>query len=266
MLFLFKVTITPVLVAMMSLVARWWGPTWGGLLIGLPWMTAPILFFLGLDYGEAYAARTSVGVLIGAIGIAAYIVAYVYTARAASWPMSLVAGSISYAITCYLISGNDFSAWLAAVCGVGSLVSAYFIVPKVVDPGGLRFLPWWDIPMRMVATAILVTIITVSAEVLGPELSGIVAGYPVIFSVIGVFTHSQWGWVALAQLARGVAISLTSFVAFFFVVAVTVETIGLVWAFVLAVLAALTTSAAVLLSTTKRPKKTRSREAPKTAQ
>jgi hypothetical protein len=266
MLFLIKLTITPVLVALMSLVARRWGPTWGGLLIGLPWMTGPILFFLGLEYGEGYAARTSVGILIGAIGIGAYIVAYVYTARVASWPISLLASSIAYAITGYLISGNDFSPWLAALCGAASLISAHLIVPKVVDSGGLRFLPWWDIPMRMLATAVLVGVITVSAEVLGPELSGIVASYPVILAIIGVFTHSQWGWTALAQLARGVAISLTSFVAFFLVVALTAEAVGLIWAFVLAVLAALTTSAAVLFSTTNRQKRTRPREAPKTAQ
>lgn len=247
-----KLTITPVLVALMSLIARRWGPTWGGLLMGQPWMTGPILFFLGLEHGEAYAARASVGVLVGAIGIGAHIIAYVYTARLASWPLSLMASTLAYATTCYAVSGNDFPLWLAAVCGLASLGSAYLIIPKVVDPGGLRYLPWWDIPMRMVATAVLVGIITVSADVLGPELSGVAASYPVILTIIGIFTHSQWGWAALAQLARGVAISLTSFVAFFFILGLTAETVGLIWAFVLAVLAALITTAGVILSTASR--------------
>ena len=36
------------LVAIISLVSRWSGPTIGGLLMGLPWMTGPLLIFLAL--------------------------------------------------------------------------------------------------------------------------------------------------------------------------------------------------------------------------
>lgn len=252
MLFILKLTITPVLVALVSLAARRWGPTLGGLLMGLPWMTGPILYFLGLERGEAYAARTSIGILVGTIGIGFYIVAYVYTARRAPWPVSLAVAFVTFATTGYAISGLDLSLWGAAIGGLAALTAAFLIIPNVPDPGGIRYLPWWDIPMRMVATATLVAIITVSADFLGPELSGVVATYPVILSVIGTFTHSQWGWPAVVQLARGVSLSLMSFVAFFLVVGLSAETVGLTWAFVLAVAAALTISTGVILSTSRR--------------
>lgn len=252
MLFLLKLTITPVLVAVMSLVARRWGPTMGGLILGLPWMTGPILFFLGLERGEAYAARTSTGVLVGTIGIGAYIVTYVYTARRAPWPVSLAAAFAAFAATGYVVSHLDVSLWQAAAGGAASLCAAFLITPNATDPGGLRFLPWWDIPMRMIATAILVAIITVSADFLGPELSGVVATYPVMLSVIGVFTHSQWGWPAVTQLSRGVSLSLLSFVAFFLVVGLVVESMGLTRAFAMAAMTALAISAGVVLPASRR--------------
>ena len=110
-------------------------------------------------------------------------------------------------------------------------------------PGGL---PWWDIPARMLATAVLVVIIALSADVLGPAASGIVATYPVITTVLGTFTHAQWGAGAVTLLMRGLLLSLQSFVMFFFVTALTVEGIGLVGAYLLATGCALAVTAAVL--------------------
>lgn len=252
MLLFLKLTITPVLVAVMSLVARRWGPTVGGLIMGLPWMSGPILFFLGLERGEAYAARASAGILAGGIGIGAYIIAYVYTARRVPWPVSLAAAFPAFAVTGYAVSHLDISLWQAAVGATASLCVAYLVIPNVADPGGLRFLPWWDIPMRMAATAIVVAVITVSADFLGPELSGVVAAYPVILCVIGVFTHSQWGWPAVVQLFRGVSLSLLSFVAFFLVVGLSVVRLGLIPAFGLAIVTALAVSAVLVLPASRR--------------
>jgi hypothetical protein len=44
MLFLLEIAVTPLLVAGVALAARWWGPTVGGILIGLPWFTGPVVF------------------------------------------------------------------------------------------------------------------------------------------------------------------------------------------------------------------------------
>ena len=257
MLFLLKITITPVLVALMSLIARRWGPVVGGLIMGLPWMTGPILYFLGLERGEAYAANTAVGVLLGTVGIAGYLVVYALTARRARWPVSLGLASPTYGAIGYILSGLNLGLWLAAASGVSSLCAAFLLIPRAPDPGGIRYLPWWDIPMRMLATAALVTIITFSADHLGPELSGVVATFPVIVSVIGTFTHSQWGWAAVVQLDRGVALSLQSFVVFFLAVGWLAETVGLIWSFLLATAAALLLSAALLASTRRQSKRSR---------
>ena len=260
MLLLLKLTITPLLVALMSLAAQRWGPTVGGLIMGLPWMTGPILFFLGWEHGDAYVARAAAGVLVGAIAIGAHLTAYVYAARRTAWPVSLGLAFLAFAATGYAISGLDLSLWAAAGGAAASLTIAFLAMPRVSDPGILRFVPWWDIPMRMIATAALVGIITLLAGVLGPERIGIVSTYPVILSVIGAFTHAQWGWPATVQLARGVSLSLLSFVVFFLILGLFAERVGLTWSFALASGAALGISTVMVLSNAIRNRSAISRK------
>ena len=84
--FLLKIAVPPVLVAAMSLAARRWGPTVGGLLMGLPWMTGPILFFLALDNGGEFAVAACAGIQLGVICIYAFILAYAATPGGSGLP------------------------------------------------------------------------------------------------------------------------------------------------------------------------------------
>jgi hypothetical protein len=247
MLFFAKLAIAPVLVALVSLAARAWGPTIGGLIMGLPWMTGPVLFLLGLEKGEAFVAEACVGVLLGVVGIAGYVLAYIAFARWTSWAASLTAASAAFATAGLGTSGFRPSLSVAAALAVVSLVGAYLVMPTPVAPPGPRLLPWWDIPMRMLATAALVALITLWADKFGPQFSGIVATFPVILTVVGAFTHYRWGWVAVAQLARGVTLSLLSFVAFFLVVGSMVAARGLVMAYAIAAAAALAMSGGMIV-------------------
>ena len=64
MLLLLKIAVSPILVAVVSLAARWWGPTVGALLMGLPWLTGPVLYFLAVDKGTDFGVGASAGVVL----------------------------------------------------------------------------------------------------------------------------------------------------------------------------------------------------------
>jgi hypothetical protein len=247
MLFLLKLIITPVLVALMSLAARAWGPTVGGLLMGLPWMTGPIIFFLGLERGEAFVARASAGVLLGTIGIAAFLLTFTTVARRAGVIASIAAGALTYVLVALATSRLALPLAVAGFAAAVTLLLVYTLIPKGPPLQGPRGLPWWDIPMRMVATGLLVTVISFTADVLGPEGSGIAASFPVIFVVVGGFTLAMWGSTAAAQLARGVALSLLSFTAFFLTTGLVVESFGLPLSFLLAGLVAVLLSGGMIM-------------------
>src|SRR3954468_7151692 len=96
MLLLIKLTLAPLLVAAATLVARRWGPRVGGLFVGLPLTTGPIFLFLALDQGLDFAARATVGILSGLVGLAAFALAYAAASCRISWVGSLALAAVAF--------------------------------------------------------------------------------------------------------------------------------------------------------------------------
>lgn len=245
-LFLLKIAVPPVLVALMSLAARRWGPTVGGLLMGLPWMTGPVLFFLGLDKGDDFAVAACSGIEFGVLCICAFMLAYAAVSLIAPWPFCLAAATAAFVSVGLLLQEQTIALPLAAAAAIAGLVATYLLLPRPRSVAAPAPLPPWDIPARMLTTLALVAIIMSSADRLGPQLSGIVSTYPVILIVINSFTHHQWGVDAAWRVLRGLTISLGNFVAFFLVAGLTIPLVGLVPAFGLAAGTALATSAMLI--------------------
>jgi hypothetical protein len=246
MLFLLKIALPPVLVAVMTLATRVWGPTVGALLMGLPWMSGPVLFFLARDKGIAFAVGACTGIELGVVCICAYLLAYGLATTLASWPLSLAAAVAAFFGAAWVLQDVALSLWASTAFAASGLLATALLIPRAHGSARAAALPWWDIPVRMLVTLCLVAAIMLTADLLGPQLSGIVATYPVIFTVLGAFTHHQWGRDAVRRLLRGLAISLVSFVAFFLVVGLTLPVAGLEGSFLLASLPAVAISALLL--------------------
>jgi hypothetical protein len=244
-LFLFKVAVPPVLVALMSVIARRWGATVGGLIMGLPWMTGPVLFFLALDKGPDFAVRAAIGVEFGVLCIVAHILGYGLMARIAPWFVALPAGALSFAGAASATQSLDLPLGPAMLAGIGALLLAYTILPRPSGTPKAARLPWWDIPARMSVTFALVAAILYSADRLGAQLSGIVSSYPVILTVVGSFTHHQNGYQGVLRVLKGISLSLIGFCLFFGVVGFTLPSIGLL-AFVCGAITSLAFSASLI--------------------
>jgi uncharacterized membrane protein (GlpM family) len=81
-----------------------------------------------------------------------------------------------------------------------------------------------------VGTALVVGI-TAAATVLGPQLSGLLATFPVFITVLAVFTHRREGASRTLLLVRGVLFGMFGTIAFFIVLRLTLEPAGLAVAF-----------------------------------
>ncbi|MEZ5842882.1 MAG: hypothetical protein R3D27_04030 [Hyphomicrobiaceae bacterium] len=263
LMLILKITLTPILVAGMSLAAKRFGPTIGGLLMGLPWMTGPILLFLALEKGSPFAINASIGVLIAVAAIAGFLLAYAWAARRFSWPISLVAASMMFwSIGCGL-TYVPMGVIEGAALGAGALLAAFLLMPRLAEPEGPRALPWWDIPMRMIATAAMVAAISFAADRIGARLSGVVASFPVITTVVGCFTHARWGAAAVVRILTAMTLSLMAFVAFFTVTALGLERLDIGTAFGLATLSGICVSALIISIARRRHAQARTAEAAK---
>ena len=246
MLLLLKIAVSPILVAGVSLAARWWGPTIGALLMGLPWLTGPVLFFLAMDKGVEFGVAACTGIELGVVCICAFMLAYGVATAFVPWPVCLAAAAAAFAGAAAATQGLQIELGASAAAAAACLVITYLLLPRPLTDARPMALPWWDIPARMLATLVLVGGISLGADALGPQLSGIVSTYPAIVTVIGSFTHHQWGRDAVRHMLRGLALSLLAFVAFFLTVGVTLAEVGLTAAFVLGAASALSVSAVLL--------------------
>ena len=258
MLFILKVAITPLLVAAVSLAARRWGPTAGGLLMGLPWFTGPVLFVLVLDRGAEFGVAACIGIELGVVCISAFMLAYGLLAAVSRWPSSLAGAAAAFFAGAAVLTEPSLQAWItprpvsplwaAAGLGAASLGTVLVLLPRPRGEMRQQAPPWWDIPARMAAAAAVVIAVVATADALGPRLAGVLSTYPIIVSVVGAFTHHGSGPDAVRRVLRGVAASLIGFVAFFLVVGLTLPALGLVAAYALAALTSLVVTAGLLVA------------------
>jgi hypothetical protein len=92
-----------------------------------------------------------------------------------------------------------------------------------------------------------VLILTALSGALGAHLSGLLAPFPIITSVLAVFTQGHGSFAPLAVLLRNFLVGFYGFAAFCFVLALALPEMGTAAAFGLAVTAALAVQATIFL-------------------
>ncbi len=242
---LFKLTVTPVLVGIASLAARRWGNTVAGLIAGLPLMTAPISVFLALEQGKAFTVDATTGILIALASIAFYAGTYAIAARFAPWPVAITAAYAAFFVAAWQIQPHIETLWQAIACAYGAIVISVLLIPRHRQPETPPRIPWWEIWLRMFATAIMIAFVTATAALFGPTWTGIVATIPVLATVMVTFTHARWGSDAATRFMRSMMLSLIAFTTFFVVVAFALETYGIAATYIAATLVALCVSPGV---------------------
>ena len=257
MLLLLKLFLAPVLIAIVTLGARRWGPRVGGWLTGLPTVAGPTLVFYAFEQGPPFAARASHATLVGLVAIPWFCVAYAYAGTRHGWAVSLIAGWATFVLGIAILSLREINllvtwALLAVSCAAG-----YAALPAHTPVSAERVHSKWDLPSRMLAAAVLVTVLTAIADILGPQLSGLLAPFPVATAIVAAFTHTQRGVDAVVAFFRGFLPALVSFGLFCAALAVALEPLGVGLALTLALALQLSTQIVTLWRMTPAPVETR---------
>lgn len=242
-----KVVLAPAFVVAASLAARRFGPRVGGLIGGLPVVAGPILLVFALSHGRAFAAEAAAGTLLGIVSLSSFLVIYARLAGHARWSVSLLAGWGGFFAITAALSTISIGAGAALAVVLVALWATQRALPRTREHAPSAFVPpAWDLPLRALSALALVLALTALAGRLGPQLSGLLAPFPVIASVLAVFTHTQHGELHLLQIVRGFAIGLVAYALFCFTLAVSLEHLDIAAGFLLATACALATQAIVL--------------------
>ncbi|WP_019988115.1 hypothetical protein [Rudanella lutea] len=214
--FLLKITLMPSIIALVTLVARRWGNRIGGLIGSMPWIAGPILFFFILEQGKAFGVQSIEGVLIGVLSLLGFCYTYTALSKRLPWFPTLLGAYVPYAATVLLFSYLRPGLWPCYLLILGGVFVTLRYFPKpTTEPVKPRRLPF-EIPIRMVVATVFVVLITHLAEVLGPTWSGILTPFPIMTSILAIFSHTLQGSNAAIHTLRGLVIGLFGFSTFLF--------------------------------------------------
>lgn len=247
---LVKLLLAPSFVVGASLTARRFGPRIGGLVAGLPVVAGPILLAYALAHGKAFAAGAAAGTLLGLVSLIAFVVVYGRLAGHLSWGASMIAGWCAFALCTAIFSALSIPVGGGLALALLALAGGLAALPRPRRaPPGPSAPPAWDLPLRAGCAMALVLTLTAIAGWLGPQLSGLLAPFPIIATVLATFTHAQRGVDDTLRLLRGMVSGFGAFALFCFTLAVSLRTLGTASGFVLATAVALLTQALVFAAT-----------------
>lgn len=231
---LLKLLLVPGLVALITLAGRRWGPSLAGWLSGFPVAAGPTLFFVALDQGGAFAAQATHVTLMGVPANVAFGVTYAWMALRHRWPLCAAAGVLAFVLAGGLLVSLHPPPWAALALALIGLQLAARSLPRVVFVNPERPVSPWELPVRCLAAGALAATVTLLAAELGPAGSGMLTIFPVMGMVLSVFSHAAWGGQGSIHLIAGLIKGLYAFVAFCFVLALTLVPLGTAAAFGLA--------------------------------
>jgi len=221
-----KLVVTPLLIAVATLVARRWGHGVGGWLAGFPLTSAPVSVFLALEQGPSFATGAAVGTLLGLAAMGMSCLVYGRVARHTGWMGSTAAGLGVFVVCLAALSRLTPSLLGAFILVCATLVVAALALPLSSRGGTGVAAPAWDVPARMVVATGVVLTLTTAATYLGPTLSGLFSPIPVFLFLLAIFAQRSEGADASIRVLRGGIMGSFAFAAFFCVVGIGLGRLG----------------------------------------
>jgi hypothetical protein len=249
-----KILLSPLCVVGVSLAGRRWGMGVAGVLGGLPVVAGPILLVETLLHGPAFGAQAAAGTLLALAALTAFVVVY-----------GRVAGRLG-PVRCALRGWGAFLLGILILSPVQPPLALSLIFVGACFAFGLRLLPPaeeavqtgaalppWDLPARAAAALLLVLLLTAMSGVLGAHMSGLLAPFPIITSVLAVFSYAHTGVDPAVLLLRNFLLGFYGFAAFCFVLSVALPDLPIAAAFGVATVAALIVPGATLVLRPRAP-------------
>jgi hypothetical protein len=242
-----KILLAPLCVVAVSLAGRRWGIAVAGLLSGLPVVAGPILLVETLLHGPSFGADAAAGTLLGLAALTAFVVVYGRVATTVGPVPSVLCGWTAFLLGVAVLSPVQPPPAVSLILVATCFALGLRLLPAAPSPPPAATPPWWDLPARALAALGLVLALTAASGALGPHLSGLLAPFPIITSVLAVFTHTHGGVAQVGVLLRNFLFGFYGFAAFCFTLAIALPALAAAAAFGLATAVALAVQATTFL-------------------
>jgi hypothetical protein len=196
-----RMAITAAFVVTASIITERSGPVIGALIATLPISAGPSYLFLALDHDSAFIAQGALASLPINAATMFLSLTYVLLAQRRS---ALVSFSGAVAIWIALAALERTVHWSLAGGLLANALTFAVCLPLLRRFRNVR-MPlitrrWYDIPLRASLVATLVAIVVTLSGWVGPNVSGTIALFPVVFTSMMLILHPRIGGPATAAV------------------------------------------------------------------
>lgn len=232
-----KLLVVPALLAVISYAGKRWGPGVAGWLAGFPSLTGPLLFFLALERGPDFTAQAAVLSLSAVFSAVSFGVAYAWACTRLPWYGALACAYVAWTMAVQLLVHLPLTTAWSCGLALATLFVAPRLFPRAQGTWGSQALPAWEIVLRMSAGAAMVLAVTAMAEALGPAWTGLFAAFPVMSTVMAVFSQRANGPGFVVAMLRAMVGGFYAYITYCLCVAALLEHWGMAATFTAAVIA-----------------------------
>jgi hypothetical protein len=234
-----KLCLVPSLIYLVTLVGRRWGPNAAGWFSALPIVAGPILLTMAIEQGPDFVATAAAHTLIAVIAVLVFCLAYAWASGRFGVLGSMCAALAAYAAAVAGLQLIELPLLPGFVLVIGVLALAPRLFPRMTGSGERSAAQANDLPLRMLAGAVLCFAVTWAAAGIGPRLSGFFAMFPVMGTILVGFSHHASGRGYAVNILLGMARGYYAFATFCVVLSLLLRERPVALAFGLAAVAAL---------------------------
>ena len=245
----FKMALTAAVVVITSLAVERSGPFVGALIGALPTAAGAAYTILALEHPPSFIAASAVGSVAVNAAVAVFAAAYAAMAQRHGLVLSLGVASIIWfaaAAALRLVDWTPLSAVLLNVMVFAVTIPFCWRYRAGGAPAKFRRTRF-DIPLRALAAAIVVAVVTTASSSIGSFTSGMFALFPIILGSSIVIMHPRIGGKITASMLAHAQLPLIGLGLGFLVVHYLVAPLGVWWALVVGLTACLAWSGGLLM-------------------
>jgi len=229
---IFKMVMTAAVVVFISIVVERSGPFIGALIAALPTAGGAAYVILAIEHPPAFIAGSAVGSMAIGAAVAIFAAVYAVLAQRHGLVFSLGLSLLAWFACAALLRQVNWT----PVSALGLNAAVYAVtIPlswryRSSAPPRKFLRTRYDVPLRALAAATVVVIVTSASYSIGSFASGMFALFPIVFCSSIVILHPRVGGKAMASVMAHAQVALVGLTLAFMAVHYLAEPLGSWWA------------------------------------
>ena len=253
-----KMALTAVVVVITSIAVERAGAFIGALIAALPTAAGAAYVILAIEHPPDFIAASAIGSVATGAVVSIFAATYIMLAQRRGVLVSL---SVSLVVWCIVAAAFRMIEWTPLTAVLLNVVVFGITVPlswryREVGPPKTFLRTRYDIPLRAIAAAVVVAIVTTASYRIGPLASGLFALFPIILCSSIVILQPRVGGKATASMLAHAQIAFIGLSLGFLAVHYTAVPLGSWWAFVIGLSVSFAWSGILILARMQSGKRT----------